>query len=483
MSREERLIQIGNKNILNLFWVILGALIIISILSDEVTKMLIVTCCCIVLNLVIFFLNKNGRFLKEIMYIETVLIMGLALIFNLVRPHVLAYSIIFFAVVIITLFLNHRPLILATIIGFGELVYFFYANQIMNLTGMHDIFLYYYLFVMALYGVILTSVLRQTERLRLESETNKETIAQEKQQMQLVIEKMKENNIKLKTFSNQLNLNLDETKASSQQINASIYEISNSFDTQNESLLEITSNITNIDKSTQSASETSSEIVSFTQETSKKTDESKVEMNELDTKMNKIEIIVNDTVSMIGLLDHKMSEIMGIIDVLDGISSQTNLLALNASIEAARVGEAGRGFMVVADEVKKLAERSTVSTKDISAILNELRNYITSAVNKTQEGELAIVEGKRSVSLVKVSLDDINNNVKRVSSSFEKLDDLINTLKSTTTGIVKQTSNITAISEENMTSFNEIKYVMEEQTKQIEKISRDFKELDDSYMN
>lgn len=144
-----------------------------------------------------------------------------------------------------------------------------------------------------------------------------------------------------------------------------------------------------------------------------KTGKKSVKLQEL--KMNESkEISKNTSIAIKNLLD-KSAEIGQILEVIKIISEQTNLLSLNAAIEAARTGESGKGFQVVAEEVRKLAEQSSQSAKEISLLISDIQKGISNTVKELNKSEIAIEAHAKALSETVKLYEDITRVVENIS--------------------------------------------------------------------
>ncbi|KAB0486473.1 Methyl-accepting chemotaxis protein [Pseudomonas reinekei] len=172
------------------------------------------------------------------------------------------------------------------------------------------------------------------------------------------------------------------------------------------------------------------------QENAQQTQIGRTSMDEASSSLEQIAGALNSTATVINTLGQRSQEIGGIVGVITSIAEQTNLLALNAAIEAARAGEQGRGFAVVADEVRNLASRTRQATDEISVMIQSIQQETGNAISTMEQGNVLMQEGLSRNANVASALARIDEQSRSAGQQFAAI----------TTATQEQSSTATLLS-------------------------------------
>lgn len=188
------------------------------------------------------------------------------------------------------------------------------------------------------------------------------------------------------------------------------------------------------------------------------------------TQMNTIDDTIKDLSMVIQHLNERSKQIEQITTVIDNIAGQTNLLALNAAIEAARAGEHGKGFAVVADEVRKLAEQSQQSANEIKSLIVTINQDMTNIVGSMDKGIGEVQKGIDVVNMAGSSFEDIQSYMEKVEQDVNATSLTTGNLAVSVTHVMEAFEGITAVISEAASSIQNVSAATQEQLSSMEEV-------------
>ncbi len=286
-----------------------------------------------------------------------------------------------------------------------------------------------------------------------------------------LVGQVQDSSAKVSSTAEEMSASSEEMTSASNQIADTVSEISKGAQNQSSKSQEVsramndmTQSVQEVATNAQKAAEDAADANTLTQEVGKSTEG-------LTHTMGNIKGSIDQSASVISQLDEKSKQIGEIVILITNIADQTNLLALNAAIEAARAGEHGRGFAVVADEVRKLAEESGTAASQISDLIHDIQEGTTGAVTAMEESTKEADAGVEALEAVMVPIKNVIVGVESVTTMVQDIAAAAEEQSASIEEVTSSVEDVSAIAEESAAGTQEASAAVEEQTASMEELA------------
>ncbi|WP_019155055.1 methyl-accepting chemotaxis protein [Robertmurraya massiliosenegalensis] len=271
--------------------------------------------------------------------------------------------------------------------------------------------------------------------------------------------------------SEQLLASSEQTSKATEQITIAIQEVAAGSDNQVQSAMNGNQSMQEISHGMEQVAGSIQIVSNLSVSTSERAQAGNVVVSETVTQMNTVQDQVAKIADNIQVLGTRSKEIGKIVDLISQVSEQTNLLALNAAIEAARAGEHGKGFAVVADEVRKLAVESNNATDNIRTLISQIQREINEVTLSMEEGKNSVKSGIEKVNETGNSFQEITDMISNISTQAQEVSAIVEEVNASTEDMVQKMSEIATISQQAAGNSQQVAASAEEQNASMEEIT------------
>lgn len=437
-----------------------------------------------------WFLAKKRLFTQYIMYLIVIEMALLSYLMVSSMPRTTTYLMVYYSIALAALYQNWKPILFSSIFGIllTNFFYFTYGQEmfpgsnITSLVAFNNMFILIsgLLIMQSRFSEDLFKKIEQKEKVeetKAQLEVTLQQVEQNKARLELIMDEVRNSVQVLLNFSNNLKENMSIATQISNEITTAFFEITKGTESQAQSVNHISESISFVDSGIDSVVKASSTMSSLSNTTTDVTTNGYQKVIELSREMSNVNQSISSTADMISILNKQTQQIGEVLDIIEKIADQTNLLALNAAIEAARAGDAGRSFAVVAEEVLKLADNSRESVSKIAVILRDIQNQ-AQLVKQQINSELdAVNHSMEVVETVQQAFNHITGNTNSVLLQANQVEEMTRSLRKSSQEITEKSQSIASVTEESIASVEEISSSMEEQDRRIRQILDSFEEL------
>lgn len=274
----------------------------------------------------------------------------------------------------------------------------------------------------------------------------------------------------LSSSSEELSASSEEISASAEQVGSAIQEVASGAEEQTAQIEEtsssvegLASKIDNVEDMSENMDQKADKVMKNIKKGNQSINDSIDQVKEVKNQSSAVSTKINE----LGTLSQKIGDI---VELINGISAQTNLLALNAAIEAARAGEAGRGFSVVADEIRELAEESSDATEQIAALIDDIQVGVEDTIQQMNKAEEAVGEGVTTIQTTESSFTSINEAAASLRDLIAKISGAAEKMADSSSKVENAIDEIASVSEQTSSNAEEVAASSEEQSASTEEI-------------
>ncbi len=289
-------------------------------------------------------------------------------------------------------------------------------------------------------------------------------------QLRELIGQVKQSSEQMAAFSVELSASAEQTSEASEHIASVTLEVASGSDDQVSTIIETSDVVNHMVQNVQTIARNSTNVSEATTQANQLSIDGNDIIQTAVLQMNSIQTSIGSLSDVISGLGERSAEIGHIVEVITSIAAQTNLLALNAAIEAARAGEHGKGFAVVSEEVRKLAEESSASAQRISELITRIQAETNKAVDSMQFTTNEVKTGINNVNIagesfekiqhaineVSVQIREVSTSVQQMVAGADQMSKSMEQINEIAQSSAEGTQNISAATEEQLASMQEI---------------------------